>query len=273
MAQHWRRMRQGPVDRLRLWINGTGALTTGAALVIILVAKFSEGAWLTIVVIPLTLLLLKSTRRYYRDLERQVLGGSRRALDLRDRAPPTIVIPLERWDRIAHRAIHVATRLSPDVVALHLSDLEGPDVVEHEMRLRLEWTRFVEQPAAAAGLSAPCLRLEPSPYRSVLAPLLREVQALRQRFPGRPTIVVLSELAGGRWWEAALHTRRTQRLRMQVLRHGGPDVSVLVMPWQLELPETEQVLAEEEPEAAAAPALTPDAPTQDGTTSWKWPTA
>jgi hypothetical protein len=181
MAQHWRRMRQGPVDRLRLWINGTGALTTGAALVIILVAKFSEGAWLTIVVIPLTLLLLKSTRRYYRDLERQVLGGRRRALDLRDRAPPTIVIPLERWDRIAHRAIHVATRLSPDVVALHLSDLEGPDVVEHEMRLRLEWTRFVEQPAAAAGLSAPCLRLEPSPYRSVLAPLLREVQALLPR--------------------------------------------------------------------------------------------
>ena len=55
---------------------------------------------------------------------------------------PHIVIPLERWDRLAHRAIHVATRLSPDVVALHLSDLEGPDAVEHEMRLRLEWTRF-----------------------------------------------------------------------------------------------------------------------------------
>ena len=84
----------------------------------------------------------------------------------------------------------------------------------------------------------------------MLAPLLREVQALRQRCPGRPTIVVLSELVGGRWWEAALHTRRTQRLRMQVLRHGGPDVSGDAL--QLELPETEQVLAEEEPEAAAA---------------------
>jgi hypothetical protein len=197
MAQHWRRMGQGPADRVRLWVNGTGALTTGAALVIILIAKFAEGAWLTIVVIPLALLLPKLSRRYYRDLERQVLSGSRRALDLRDRAPPTVVIPLERWGRTAYRAIHIATRLSPDVVALHLSDLEGPDAVEHEMRLRLEWKRFVEQPAAAAGLSAPCLRIEPSPYRSVLAPLLREVKALRERCPGRPTIVVLSELAAG----------------------------------------------------------------------------
>jgi len=47
-----------------------------------------------------------------------------------------------------------------------------------------------------------------------------------------------------------LHTRRTQRLRTQVLKHGGHYVSVLVVPWQLEAPETEQVLAEEEPQAA-----------------------
>lgn len=52
------------------------------------------------------------------------------------------------------------------------------------------------------------------------------------------------------WWEAALHTRRAQRLRTRVLRHGGPDVSVLVVPWQLEAPETERVLAEEEPRPA-----------------------
>ena len=73
---------------------------------------------------------------------------------------------------------------------------------------------------------------------------------MRRRCPGRPVIVVLSELAGAKWWETALHTRRTQRLRTQVLRHGGPDVSVLVVPWQLEAPETEAVIAEEEPQAA-----------------------
>jgi len=250
MAVHWRRSGRGHADRGRLFINGLGALATGAALAIILVAKFSEGAWLTLLVIPLALVLLKLTRRYYRDLERQVLAGSRRSMDLGNHAPPTVVIPLERWDRMAHRAVHVAARLSPDVVALHLTDLEGPDAQEHETRLRGEWARFVEQPAAAAGLPRPRLLIEPSPYRSVLAPLLREMEALRRRCPGRPVIVVLSELTGGHWWEAVLHTRRTQRLRTQVLKHGGHYVSVLVVPWQLEAPETDQVLAEEEPQAA-----------------------
>jgi len=249
MAAHWRREARGHVDRGRLWINGLGALATGAALAIILVAKFTEGAWLTILIIPLTLMLLKLTRRYYRDLERQVLEGSRRGMDLRDHAPPSVLIPLERWDRMAHRAVQMASRLSPDVMALHLTDLDGPDAEEHETRLRSEWARFVERPAMAAGLPPPQLAIEPSPYRSVLAPLLREITALRRRCPGRPVLVVLSELTGGRWWEAVLHTRRTQRLRTQVLRHGGPDVSVLIVPWQLEAPETERAIIKEEAEA------------------------
>ena len=63
-------------------------------------------------------------------------------------------------------------------------------------------------------------------------------------------IVVLSELTGARWWEAALHTGRTHRLRTQILRYGGADVSVLMVPWQLEAPETRHILAEEEPQAA-----------------------
>jgi amino acid transporter len=252
MAAHWRRDGRSHADRARLWINGLGALATGTALAIILVAKFVEGAWLTLLVIPLTLMLLKLTRRYYRDLERQVLTGSRRRIDLRDHASPSAVIPLERWDQMAQRAVHVAARLSPDVVALHLTDLEGPDAEEHETQLRREWELFVEQPARIAGLPTPRLLVEPSPYRSVLAPLLRQVKALRRNCPGRPVIVVLSELTGGHWWEAFLHTRRTQRIRTQVLRHGGPDVSVLIVPWQLEPPEMERVLAEEEPEPQTA---------------------
>ena len=171
-------------------------------------------------------------------------------MDLRDHAPPSVVIPLERWDRMAQRAVHVATRLSPDVVALHLTDLDGPDAVEHETRLRGHWARFVEQPAIAAGLPPPRLVIESSPYRSVLAPLLRAVAGQREQCPGRPVIVVLSELTGSRWWEALLHTRRTQQLRTKILENGGPDVSVLVVPWQLEAPETKRILAEEEPQPA-----------------------
>ncbi len=247
MAVHWHRHGRGGADRGRLGINGLGAAATSTALAVILVAKFTEGAWLTLVVIPLTLGLLLAIRRYYAGLDRQVLAGSRRRMDLADHAPPCVVIPLERWDRMAHRAVHMAARLSPDVVALHLTDLDGPDAQQHEDRLRAQWADFVERPAAEAGLRPPVLVVEGSPYRSVLAPLLREVVSLRERCPRRPVMVILSELVGGNWWEAALHTGRTQRLRAEILRHGGADVSVLVVPWQLEPPETERMLAEEEP--------------------------
>ncbi len=250
MAMHWFRNLATTGDRVRLGINGLGAIATGAALAIILVAKFTEGAWLTLLIIPLTLAVLGLTRRYYRGLDHQVLQGSRRAMDLADHTPPAIVVPLERWDRMAHRAIHIATRMSPDVVALHLTDLEGPDGRAHESRLRSEWARFVALPAVAAGLAAPELLIETSPYRSVLAPLLRHVTEIRSRCPGRPVVVILNELTGGRWWEAALHTGRAQRLRKQVLHHGGPDVSVLMVPWQLEPPHTDRVLADEEPQGA-----------------------
>ena len=252
MAMHWRRLGRTGADRGRLAINALGAVATSLALAIILLAKFTEGAWLTIVIIPLTLALLILIRRYYAGLERQVLAGSNRRMDLANHAPPSIVIPLERWDRIAHRAVHLAARLSPDVVALHLTDLEGPDAEEHEADLRSEWLQLVEQPAEAAGLAKPSLVIEASPYRSLLAPLLREMATLRQRCPKRPVLVIMPELVGGSWWEAALHTGRTQRLRAQILRHGGLDVSVLVVPWHLEPPETARVLQEEEPPAFPA---------------------
>ena len=247
MAAHWWRRRSSHADRGRLVINTVGAIATGGALVIIMVAKFVEGAWLTLAIIPLTLLLLKATRRYYRDLDRQVLVGSRRAMDLVDHAPPVAIVPLERWSRLSHRAVHLALRISPDVIALHLADLEGPDAQEHQTRLDAEWERFVKRPACQAGLPAPHLLIQSSPYRSLLAPLLRTIQAQRAACPGRPVVVVLSELAGARWWEAFLHTRRTQRLRTQVLRHGGADISVLMVPWQLEAGEVGSVLADEEP--------------------------
>lgn len=60
-------------------------------------------------------------------------------------------------------------------------------------------------------------------------------------------VVVLSEFVGGRWWEVLMHTHRMKRLRRQLLRHAGPGVAVLTLPWQLEAPETRVVLAEEEP--------------------------
>ncbi len=235
---------------MRLAVNGLGAVATGTALAIILAAKFTEGAWLTLIVIPAALAVLLTIHRYYRGLESEVLQGSRRCLDLADHTPPVVVIPVQRWSRVASRALRVAVRLSPDVVALHLTDLEGPEAEEHEARLRADWHRFVECPAVEAGLPPPRLEIRASPYRSLLAPLLRLVDEVRARCPDRPVVVALPELVEARWWEFLLHTHRIRRLRGRLLRHGGADVSVLVVPWQLTAPDPAHILAEEEPAPA-----------------------
>ena len=92
--------------------------------------------------------------------------------------------------------------------------------------------------------------VEPSPYRSVLAPLLRTIEELKRQHPGRSLAVVLPLLVEARWWETLLHTHRERRLRSALLRNGGPDIAVVGVPWQLETPALEQVLAEEEPQPA-----------------------
>ncbi len=250
MAMHWRRAGKGSADRLRLGINGIGAVATGIALAVILAAKFTEGAWLTIVVIPATLAMLRVIHGYYAGLNRLLLRGSERQLDLREHAPPLVIIPIGRWDRVSQKAVAYAFRLSPDIIALHCTDLEGPDAEEHETRIRGEWSRYVEQPAREAGLPAPKLLVVPSPYRSVLGPLLRVIEALRREQPGRPIAVVLPKLVEARWWEALLHTHRERRLRKTLLRNGGSDLVVVAVPWQLEAPAPERVLAEEEPAPA-----------------------
>ncbi len=230
-------------------LDGLGSAAYGPEAAI-LAAKFVEGAWLTVIVIPSTVLLLRTIRSYYEKVDRQILIGHHRRLDLRQHAPPIALIPIQRWDRVAREAIRYALCMSPDVTALHFIDLEGPDVADHDAHLRSEWHRFVERPSAEAGLNPPRLIVEPSPYRSILGPLLREIVDSRCRMPGRPIAVVLPVLVEGRWWETPLHTHRERRLRKALLRNGGSDVAVISVPWHLKAPEPEQVIAEQEPSPA-----------------------
>jgi hypothetical protein len=156
--------------RAKLAINGVGAVATGIALAIILSAKFVEGAWLTVIVIPCTVLLLRSIHRYYDRVDNHLLlEGSFRRIDVRDRVPPVVIVPIERWDRLSRKAIHYAIRLSDDVTALHVGALGGPESEDQETRLRAEWDHCVAGPARAAGLRPPRLELVSSFPRRIAA--------------------------------------------------------------------------------------------------------
>ena len=260
MAAHWRRAgdRTGRV-RAKLAINGLGAVATGMALAVILAAKFLDGAWLTVVVIPAAILLLRAVRRYYDAVERNVLHGSDRRIDLRHHAPPVVLIPISRWNRLARKAVEYALRLSDDVTAVHITALEGPDAEDQQEALRRQWREFVEEPAARAGLEPPRLRCVASEFRSTAAPVLRAIEEVRRRCPHRTVTVILPELVVGRWWSALMHANRDRRLRRLLLRHGGRDVVVSSVPWQLQASDPAQAIAEEEP-STAPPSGPPSSP-------------
>jgi len=257
MAAHWWRARESGARGVhaKLAINGLGAVATGVALAVILAAKFMEGAWLTAIIIPCTILLLRAVRRYYDEIDRQILRGSHRRLDLQHHAPPVVLVPIKQWDRLARKAVEYALRLSPDVTALHIMALEGPDVAEQQGKLRQEWREFVEQPALRAGLNPPHLQFVASEFRSMTAPVLRAIQDAQRRAPGRPLTVIMPELVEGRWWGWLMHANRERRLRTRLLRHGGRDVVVSSVPWHLHPPDPAQAIAEEEP-AEALPVTT-----------------
>src|SRR5207237_2753224 len=140
------------------------------SLAVILLAKFVDGAWITVLTIPCVLALLRLIKRYYAQINRQLRDEGPIVFD--DLAPPVVIVPIGEWNRLAERALRYAMRLSREVVAVHLTRLEGPEAEEHAERRRRSWRDDVERPARAAGLPPPRLVQIPSPYRSIVGPLL-----------------------------------------------------------------------------------------------------
>ena len=237
MIWHWRRvLREGEggrrADRTHLWINTAGALTTGAALLVIVVAKFTEGAWITVVVIPLVILLLKTIHGYYRSVDASLREPA--PLDLRDIEPPVVLVAFRRWNKPSDVALRFALSISSDVIAVHLLKLSGPDNEERVRALREEWERDVEKPAEAAGLVPPRLMVLEAEYRALHEPILRLIGELEEKFPARPFAVLVPELVKQRWYQHLLHMRRAHHLRTALMAHAGSAVTVITVPWRLD---------------------------------------
>jgi amino acid transporter len=233
MVMHWWRGKGsgGGSARRHLAVNGLGAAMTAAALAVIVAAKFLAGAWITLLAIPLLILLFKSVRDYYDRVDRELWQPG--PLDLEVNDPPVVVIPTESWNKLTRKALRFAMMLSPEVIAVHLSALEGEDAEEETKTLKEQWSVDVEQPTRQARLPLPRLVCLRSPYRQFLAPLLRFLESVQEEHPGRTIAVVVPELIKNHWWQWALHSRRARRLRIALLREGSARTVVIGVPWHL----------------------------------------
>jgi amino acid transporter len=252
MVEHWRRElrgMRGAAQRRRVWvhlaINAVGASTTVIALVVIVVAKFVEGGWITIVAIPCVIALHKAIKRYYDGLDARLRDEA--TLEFGRGKPPIVLVTTRDWNRLTDNALRLAMELSPDVIAVHLAALEGPDVKDDEQELRKQWANKVEKPAADAKYpNPPQLVYLSAPYRRIHAPLLKLIKEIEAQNPDRSVAVLIPEIVPSHWWQYLLSSPRARRLRSALLDYGGSRVAVIGMPWYATEPRIEQGMTEEE---------------------------
>jgi hypothetical protein len=223
MVVHWRKHR-GPHWLKSALVNGLGALVTGITVLVVLVAKFVQGAWITLLFIPLTMVFFAAVRHHYHSLK--ILTTCRIPVHAEGlRRPPIAVIPVDRWSTITRQGIEFAARLSPEVIALHV------EPSEHSELLQADWTRYVEQPFLAAGREPPKLQVLPSPYRFIIIPIIQFVHDLSEKYPDRTIIVVIPELVEDKWYEYFLHNQRGRLLEWMLLARGNKRIFTVSAPW------------------------------------------
>lgn len=223
MVMHWRKNR-GPHWVKSALVNGLGAGVTGVTVVVVLVAKFAEGAWITLLFIPATIIFFVVVRRHYHFVK--MLTTCKVPVSAATfTQQPIAVVPVDHWSNITRQGIEFAARLSPEVLALHV------EPTEHSELLQEDWARYVEQPFRAAGRQPPKLQLLPSPYRFIIIPVVQFIIGLSKQHPDRNIIVVIPELVEDRWYEYFLHNQRGRLLEWTLLVQGNDRIFTVTAPW------------------------------------------
>ena len=225
MVGHWRKS-DDPRARLYMAINGIGAAATGVTTLIIFVAKFREGAWLTLVALLGGLLLISAVRRHYDQVERYI---SVTGVELSRRSdPPLMLVPVSHWNRATVAAVQFACSLSDDVRVLHITDIEGDDNVTCT-----QWQQELNDAAGRSGLTAPSVLSIASPFRSFSAPILSYVARAEEEMPKRKIAVVLTDVVAAHWYQHVMHNYRAMLLKFKLFLNGNRRVVIMDMPWQL----------------------------------------
>ncbi len=224
MLRHWTRelrTEPDPRERARMKrsrvINGVGFVMTAAVLLIVLVTKFTHGAWITLVAMAVLFVLMQSIRKHYRRVSEELAlvdPAEARALPSRVHA----IVLVSKIHKPAMRALAYARVSRPSVLEAITVGVD-PEETEELMR---QWEEL--------DLPVP-LRVLDSPYREITRPVLKYVRSVRRESPRDVVVVYLPEYVVGHWWEQLLHNQSALRLKSRLL--FTPGVVVASVPWQL----------------------------------------
>jgi amino acid transporter len=229
MVVHWKKA-GGRGAFLNMLINGTGAVATGLTTCVVIVAKFTEGAWITVLAIPGLMLLMFSVYRHYQKILRETACPA--PAHLQGISPPLVVLPLQRWSRVAEKGLRLAYALSQEISVLHVAPEDDSQPRTPDELLSV-WDKFIEQPARQAGYKAPQLVVLRSPFRLVMTPILDQILELERKNPHRLISVLVPELVERRWFYYLLHNQRATALKIVLYLKGNGRITVINVPWYL----------------------------------------
>jgi amino acid transporter len=225
MVVHWKRV-GGPGARRSMFLNGLGALATGSTTAVVLVAKFTEGAWITVLLIPSLILMMLSVNRHYSLVALETC--TQEPVHTDNLTEPIVLLPVDRWSLVSEKALRYAWTLSHEIHVLHVECGDQTD------ELRRQWSEFVEAPAGAARLPLPKLVVLDSPYRFVVKPLVDYAVALQEAHADRNITMLLPELMESHWYHYLLHNNRPEAIRALLLFNGNQRITVVTIPYHLQ---------------------------------------
>jgi amino acid transporter len=217
MVGHWRKTK-GFCGAMV--VNGFGALATGLTVMVILAAKFLEGAWVVVVLLPTLLIFMGRIKRHYERSNEEVALKGGVELTAENAAPPIVLVPVDRWNAATEKALQFALTLSPDVEAVHVTCDADED--------KAPWG---DKPPA--GQRVPKLVTLESPYRLVIHPIVDYVLKVEKENPGRTIAVVIASMVERHWYHYFLHNQRGQMLTALLLLRGDERVNIVNVPWYL----------------------------------------
>jgi amino acid transporter len=223
MVRHWSRAIRlatrpaatRPMVRARL-LNGLGAVVTALVLVIVLVTKFTHGAWIVVVAMPLLVALMLGVRRHYEHVDREL-------------APPAGGVGLP--SRV-HGIVLVSRLNTPALRALAFARATRPSTLTAlTVRADAAETEHLVHDWQGRGIPVDLTVLD-SPFRDITRPALQYIQRVHREGPRDIVVVFVPEYVVAHWWEHALHNQSALRLKTRLLFQPG--VMVTSVPWVLE---------------------------------------
>jgi amino acid transporter len=222
MVRHWNRLLAtgpDPVERRRMRrsqsINALGLVMTGSVLLVVLVTKFTEGAWIAIAAMVMIFVLMRAIRRHY----------DRVVAELVPQEADT-VLPSRN-----HVIVLVSTLHLPTLRALAYARATRPDLLE-AVTVNVDDASTAALVAEWEAREIPvALKVVESPYREITKPVLDYVKRARSGNPRNVVTVFIPEYVVGHWWEHILHNQSALRIKGRLLFEPG--VMVTSVPWQL----------------------------------------